>query len=418
MPRFYALLLLLFVTNLSYASSEDVIQGFAKYQAGRVENIVLNEMLSEIRTNRFFIQLFPQTNDAINNYGSESGKRLIPLMQHFVKADIESFDEFSKCMVLSFYKKIESDNIDVISTKSRNHYLDLQVKFINPKYTVSEALEEYCKYKVGTKTISEMLDEVRDKKIHKKLKELVTQLKNEVLNDAGNDKLVRKYNYWKNVYVYAKYLNLENKSDYIKMHHLVLSFDKLGLNDGDIFYDFRELSLFLAQLSDASKAETSDGGAAVEAVITNFVDSKNDSFNIKRTGLGLFSSYCSWKLCKPVFGIGSYFGVGVSTSKYKQSRVYGPVGVEMRLFNYYGHMAYAGFAPLDFGTPISNELSDKEYSASFEDIRSNSIYISYTYKHKPLSVLLSYHPDDTKTSGVKESFTMLSIAFDLPLYFF
>ena len=416
MKRILVLSLLILIAGTSYASSEDVIKGFSKYQAGRVENIILNEMLSEVRSNRYFIQIFPMTNDAVDNYGNESGKRLIPLMQHFVEKDIDAFEEFSRCMVWTFYKKIENENdLNQISSKGKSLYIDLQTKFNKSSYTISDALvdKELCdQEQLGSAVV---LTEIQDEKVYKKLKQLVDKLKLEVVG-SSDSKLVRKYRYWRNIYEYTKYLSSQESSIYIKMHHLVLSFDKLGLSDGDVFLDFRELSLFLAQLSDAAKAN--DGGASVEAVISNFVETENDSFNIKRTGLGLASRYCNNYLCKPAIGIGSYFGVGDTFSGEDRYRVYGPLGVEIRAFNYFGHMAFIGFSPLDFGIPIRNELTEKEYSASFEDIRSNSVYISYSYKHKPLSVIASYHPDDSNTTGENDSLFMLSIAFDLPIYFF
>ena len=198
----------------------------------------------------------------------------------------------------------------------------------------------------------------------------------------------------------------------------MLSLDKLVLNDGDVFYTFRTFTLFLAQLSDVNRGGEGDNGDAAEAVISNFVETENDSFNIKRTGLGLFSSNCTYYLCKPVVGIGSYFAVGTTTLDEGENRVYGPVGIEIRAFNYYGHMAYLGYSPIDLGIPIKNELTEKDYSTSIEDIRANSVYISYAYKHKPVSIILSYHDDNTNTAIKNDDYYMLSVAFDLPLYFF
>ena len=415
MKKIKLLLILLVVNSPSFATSDDVIKGFSKYQAGRVENILLNEMLYEIRDNRYFMQLFTQTNEAVDNYGNESGKRLIPLMQYFVKKDIDAFEEFSRCMVLSFYNEIKAENdLSKISSKSKSHYKKLQEAFNDSSYTVSKASTDYCSSAMSDKAV--VLSQLNDQKVHEKLKELVGQLKEESLKNTKDDKLARKYKYWANVYEYTKYISSQDDSNYIKMHHLVLSFDKLGLNDGDVFYDFRKLSLFLAQLSDAAKG--SSNGDAVEAIISNYVETENDSFNIKRTGLGLFSNYCSYKVCRPVAGIGAYFGAGYSSLKENRGHVYGPLSVEVRTFNYYGHMAYLGFAPLDFGIPIKNEFKDEQYSTSLDDIRSNSFYISYSYKHKPLSLIFSYHPDGLKSQGITGSYTMLSVAFDLPLYFF
>jgi len=414
------MIIILVVGNTAFASEDDVIQGFAKYQAGRVETIFMNDMIGELKDNRYFKQMFSMTNEAIVNYNDGAGKRLIPLIQYFVKEDIKKFQKFSQCVAYIIYEDVVSQNIktnivekiEYAKNTFKNKYEEIQKSLNDSAITISLWVEKNCDDKVDYKNKIKKSITVDKLKLY-----LVDGLKNSLGTSDHVSK--NRYKFIKNLYDYIVYLkeNPGDGSNSIKMHYIVLAVDKLGLNDGDKYYDFKKLALFLAQLSDAANSSNGDA-EAVQAIITNYVNTEGDSYNIKRTGLGLFSDYCSFKICKPVVGIGSYFGFGAADTSVSQNRVYGPVGIELRLFNYFGHMMYLGYSPLDFGLPIKNELTEEDYSASFEDIRHDSVYLSYSYKHKPISVILSYHEDDFLTVEEDDKYYMLTIAYDLPIYFF
>ncbi|HEX4975075.1 MAG TPA: hypothetical protein VFV48_04240, partial [Pseudomonadales bacterium] len=76
-----------------------LIRGFAKYQAGRVENLVLNEFVDDLVEEPSFKAFFPATSNAVANFKSDvAGKRLIPLLQEeFKNVDLVNLSLAAEC---------------------------------------------------------------------------------------------------------------------------------------------------------------------------------------------------------------------------------------------------------------------------------------------------------------------------------
>lgn len=98
--RTLPLLVIIFILllPLAQADSSDLVKGFAKYQAGRVENIVLDKFIYDLANEKFLKQFFPETSGSINEYDGISGKRLIPLLSFYVKKDLKTLKDLADCV--------------------------------------------------------------------------------------------------------------------------------------------------------------------------------------------------------------------------------------------------------------------------------------------------------------------------------
>jgi exosome complex RNA-binding protein Csl4 len=102
-----SVILAAFFAPAAVADSSDLVKGFAKYQAGRVENIVLDAFIYDLANEKYLQQFFPDTSNSINEYDSISGKRLIPLLSYYVKKDLESLETLARCVKKDIWAPIK-----------------------------------------------------------------------------------------------------------------------------------------------------------------------------------------------------------------------------------------------------------------------------------------------------------------------
>jgi hypothetical protein len=488
------ILVLVFIAPLkALANGDALIKGFAKFQAGRVENIVLNNVVDDIEQNEYFKKLFNKTSNAVSNYNGIQGKQLIPLMQHFIKQDIDNFQIFSKCVIrlladveekgtkhesydsikkyftgdnnqnntvnTFIYSKCDNDDIKIeelvisfvdkekvnaltnilsMADKSKSNYVAMIAKTIKDDKCVysnnkiNSKISDNCltKLKENIKTSSQL----KINSIKGKLETLVLAVDDKedtLINDLSS----RKTKFLNGLREYLSALGCEyedklscedNMSYYVKMHYLITAFEMLGFNQADKYNSFKKKALFLASLTDAAKANSGSNGDEVASIIKSYVSNENEAFFEKRQGVGFVSSYCSFFMCThdAKFVISSYFGAAFKVFDSENDNIgskavpYGPIGIEFRLANFWGRPLSIGYAPFDLGSPISNELRDKTYTAEFEDIRSDNIYLSFSFKSKPFSIMFSKQKNRINSSGEKEDVKLISLVFDLPLYAF
>jgi len=73
------------------------------------------------------------------------------------------------------------------------------------------------------------------------------------------------------------------------------------------------------------------------------------------------------------------------------------------------------YAPVDIGSYITNELSDNDYSASFDDILAPSYFFSYSFDRAPVALLGGYQTNITVSDNKKTNAWFFAITFDLPV---
>jgi len=79
-------------------NTDTLVKGFADYQAGRVENIILDEFLYNLANQKYLIKFFPLTANSIKTYDAISGKRLIPVISAYYEKDLVSIHTMFTCI--------------------------------------------------------------------------------------------------------------------------------------------------------------------------------------------------------------------------------------------------------------------------------------------------------------------------------
>ncbi len=70
---------------------------------------------------------------------------------------------------------------------------------------------------------------------------------------------------------------------------------------------------------------------------------------------------------------------------------------------------------MDIGSYITNELSDEDYNASFDDILAPSYFLSYSFDSAPVALLGGYQTNITISEDKKTNGWFFAITFDLPV---
>jgi len=143
---FFVSLAVTVFSSSAIADSSDLVKGFAKYQAGRVENILLDQFIYDLANEKYLKQFFPATSKSISEYDGISGKRLIPLLSYYIEIDLEAINDLVKCVkeqVWNPIKKIDSGNLTNVNVE------ELRASF--------EALDWLLKMKKNASITTEVL---------------------------------------------------------------------------------------------------------------------------------------------------------------------------------------------------------------------------------------------------------------------
>ena len=73
-----------------------IVEGFARYQAARVETLVLNEFAYSLADDRLMRKFLPSAGSAVRNYKGISGQRLLPIIRAQFAEDIERISDVGK----------------------------------------------------------------------------------------------------------------------------------------------------------------------------------------------------------------------------------------------------------------------------------------------------------------------------------
>lgn len=148
-----------------------------------------------------------------------------------------------------------------------------------------------------------------------------------------------------------------------------------------------------------------------------------DNQRLKETGF--FSTCSTIFFCTDNLFLGAYFGVAFTSVSTPHSgdqddgvRAFGPIGIEYKLMTTDSLVLSLDYAFLDIGNAISNELLEKDYSASIRDVVSSSYFLSVASRRYPVAMLIGYQDNVPVGENVSEEGVFLSIAFDLPLFRF
>ena len=75
-------------------NSNELIEGFSKWQADRIEKIALDQAIFSLMEDPYVQAFFPETTEAVNSYGGgTSAQRLIPLIKVMIDEDIDGIEE-------------------------------------------------------------------------------------------------------------------------------------------------------------------------------------------------------------------------------------------------------------------------------------------------------------------------------------
>jgi len=390
-------------------SAPAIIKGFAQYQAGRIENLILNQFVEDLANERLFKQFFPKTSQAIASYDGISGKRLIPLMQFFFKQDVHSLKKIAKCISTHDRKKEAIENFSLFQKEgyTTETYLKEKVDTIKTGKP-SNFCDDTNLYWDSSKK-EEFIEEHLDK-----LKSMKTELIPSIIKD---NKAMKSFNKAIEMILRLK----EDTPAVIYVHQFFLLLDSMNfkITTYQSFNKFKSAGLFLASLASLkTDAATSDN---VDSIIKEFINEEKVYQN-KRAETGYYvwrkskpNLYCNWILCKNTLFLGSYYGIAVDTEKV-EARAFGPVGLEWKLLTYRGNPIGVNIAPIDIGAYITNELQGDDYDAKLEDIKAPSYFLSYSLKNKPISFMLGYQENIKTGIGETDDMFFFSIAFDLPIF--
>ena len=510
------------------SSTEAIIKGFAKFQAGRVERLVLDQFLDDLAHQQFVVKFFPQTSTSVTQFNGTSGKRLIPLLQYYFHADLDTLQKFADCLApRSAAGKLLLDKVN------GKPMFDNIKNFLATVRDGSKSIDDFTQQcemakatgtpAVAAGTTATLAEQAVLQATDTALRGLVesltavkqtepgasaatplsgteaVQILNEIQKDTDDSKNTEGKKDTKDPGVvdpskadkaksekppespkaaakklaagYLKKLTANNvdgleaikalQSLSVLLHadeqpafttdgkptgaekppkaaivkQLFVALDALGFSAEapQEFAKFKDEGLFLASLRDAGETKDSE---AVRQVIEDFVDDQS-AFRERRAETGIWAVredpapnlFCSsniWYLlyyCHDTYFVSSYYGMSATYADEAGNgnrrgalRAYGPVGFEWKVASFWGYPVSVGVAPVDLGAYVTNELRGKDYSATLDDIKAPSYYLSIGVKNHPFAVLAGYQEKVSMAAGRKIDIGFISVAFDLPLF--
>ena len=452
----------LFTNSVVFASEKTLIEGFAQWQASRIEKIILDEAIQDIAEHKYVKRFFPQTSTNIQLYESVSSKRLIPLVQFYIREDLKLIKTLSTCLKDNVdYFFTETISLDDRSEKAKIVYNAIKLLASKPKadasevYSVSNFSSNNCTL---DRTALNLIDS--GKLSDKELLRIAIALANNIKTPGGASKLwqspqsipeevIELLSKEQAIKTFVNTINEFNKLSkddtkfIVKVHHLIQVIEYFGISEEDYsgFRAFKNTGLFLASLADAADSGSPD---AVVATLDSLVDEQDVYFKkysddayysefevVTTDATGKlsttdYSSTCTgWSIlpCKNSLFISSYYGLSYGwltdengENRKHSGRAFGPVGVELKLLTYKKNIFSFNLAPLDLGNYISNELKEEDYNASLEDILAPSAFFSFSLKSKPIAFLIGYQEDIKMDETTIKKGPFLAIMFDLPIF--
>jgi len=536
LKQFIALFLFCAVsTTFANDNTDSLVKGFANYQAGRVENLVLDEFLYDLANQKYLKLFFPLTAKNIQTFDGISGKRLIPELKVYFEKDLGQLRILSTCIQDKIKKNIDLHSIAISNKKSvpdSIKILDLLVDLKKGYIKVIEFIDrancnnEETDFKKDsdsplkdsnkTPTVNSTIDNANQANPEPSEKSIEGTTKDKKYNMANTADFPAS-TIFENLYVShaSEIKSLDDLDRFIKLslsekeilfvsknsepekgvsmqdlldaiesaneinscreeknyalclHHLSMIFEALGyqVRDRKAFQKFKSASFFLGSLSDAidkdninssnssnngssnsnsnsssSSSKTGGGsklgGSAVAGVISDYVN-EDEAYKNKRNSVALYTHVkgkhndyrCTFFIvCHDTWFLGSYYGLSTGKldenfdgSKHQVYRAFGPVGVEFKLFS--GPILGSKptivtimYAPIDIGVYVTNELKSEKYDVSIEDIRTRSLFLSFTPTNSPRSFQVGVQNSVLIDNGNRARMIFFAFSFDLPLF--
>ncbi len=268
------------------SQSNVLIEGFAQWQADRVERIALDQAVFGMMENEYVKTFFPQTIVAVDSYGGgTSAQRLIPLIQTTIKHDIEDIEAtFSQCIktyINEVKLGLESNDANKISTALQNlKDFNYELNSVNNTNDLYKSLPVL--YKKFQSWVCLSTDDAQKSAISKQEISLINsnqKLPPTITKSAANQKseaallsfprfelttnqdsfdeaisLVNSMLLIINQYEEYRASSSSSKNSVIAIHFFVRFFELFGSNDQN-YTQFKSLGLFLASLIEAKEPD-------------------------------------------------------------------------------------------------------------------------------------------------------------------
>ncbi|WOH38964.1 hypothetical protein RI844_07020 [Thalassotalea fonticola] len=465
------------LSALANASEEEsLIKGFAQWQASRVEKILINEVLEDITEDPYTKRFFSSTSRNYSFYESSNAQRLIPLLQHYIKVDIDNFEQImTKCIPYHLDNLVNSKQtiaqkaealgnlmhgLRLLSSKiaagdkpytveNFNDTACVGSENFNGKFTVSineanlKALINNVLAYIQANPASSQVIKYATRNI-RQLNESYPENYQATFINITEEQVLRLINH----VLELKRTFIEADNLFIQTHQLIVTLETIANmqeNDYPGFNKFKNAALLFSSLAQASK-EGKTG--QVVAILDTYID-EQDAYMQKRSKQAYYARYkipsvasegfdnnkivnktytgsCSGRFfspCKGTIFLSSYYGISAIYNKEEQFedreinfRAFGPIGFEFKAISFEDSILSLNIMPLDIGNYITNELKQDDYSAKFDDILAPSVFISYTSKSKPFAVLFGFQDKIKVAEDYETNGIFLSLVFDLPIY--
>lgn len=476
----FALVATLLMTTALPATSavqqENIIQGFAQWNASRIEKIILETGLVKIANDDYVKSFFPDTAASVAYDVDSGGRALAFVVEQAMKKDLDRLeflvgacitDRLNRIFAQSDPKSITKDvqilyeSLKGLSSRDGKDVLkwdktqgeDDDTKKVNNVNDFSGFVCDEIIYSSAWEPVKPN-DEIKEKvkrfglwfatqKAFEK-SELRVFVGIENIDGKKESRLSAMITLFTDVY--EKVNTLRNNSEsaaepYFKQVNQILTIIDTYLGAGKSDYSgFKKLkrhSLMLASLADAS----AEGADQVESILRQWVN-EEDVYNDKRSNVAYWSIFdridpftkekktytakCAWYglPCRDTVFISSFWGLAysrdfgdddVGSDPSYGYRPFGPLGVEWKLFSFHGKALSLNYAPLDLGVYIQNELLDETDTASLSDINSPSVFMSLSMKSYPVAWLIG-HQWDVKSHRGEENSAFIAVTFDLPVF--
>lgn len=242
LPIISIIFILYFALN-SEAKGEDsitgnLVNGFVQYQAGRIENIALESLIDKVRYDLSFKTLFPLTSQAMRDFNGVSSKRLIPLMQHYIKQDIDNFRLFNQCIAKKLYNSDYKNNYSNIYSNTKEHFskgenstiltfLEKKENKCDKEFNKKNANEDKGKYEIYLEKIENNLKSFSEENIDTIISGITTSWFNKIYSNENKNEIIKK----------ITNLEIKNLSSFEKKFiDLLKSCNSYGINKCENYY--------------------------------------------------------------------------------------------------------------------------------------------------------------------------------------
>lgn len=444
-------------TSTERTGAETLIQGFAKWQASRVERMALNEVVGDIADNEHVQRYFPLTAQAIRFFPDATGKRLLPVIQYAVRSDLREFEDLSDCLVNA--AGVMADGKVALADRGAllhvvlHELADLANKAGGENTAISDVRKQICeatkdKPASSSAQLNLSYQEIEEAATALQLSPAVQEaLKRFVGDDATMQlaylrKLLRTFVALAEVTVREQEIvaavRVRNAASRkwdlktpvtVRVYQILQLLDALGVERRSAlaFWEMKDTALFLAELVDAGDSRDPD---VVVKVLDSYVDTQDALKRKRALPAAIWVSpwnkdvngdakrfWGSCFTCGNTLFFASYFGAaGRFGGGENHFAAFGPVGIEYKIANLGGGPVTIGYAPIDVGAYVTAELQDEAYDPKLSEIRVTTAWAAYSFASSPFTILAGMQTGVHTETETNDQVSFLAVAFDLPIW--